>query len=184
VITPCGGSPGVTGIQFDTFPQSGTWLYVETTGARVSGFGIELNASSGYWFHGAGASTIDATAGLTLKSTGGNVDVSATAAGKKITLTAAAEAKLAAKKISLDATGVAGGSVIVSSNDLISMGCSGASGFRVSTVGGVGTDGPIEFDIGSGQKFVIKDSSGNPLLEVRDNGTFHIKTGAAWVADL
>jgi hypothetical protein len=32
VITPCGGGGGGGGIQFNTYPQDGTWFYLRTTG--------------------------------------------------------------------------------------------------------------------------------------------------------
>lgn len=35
-----------------------------------------------------------------------------------------------------------------------------------------------------GSKVAIYDANGAAILEVRDNGTFHIKTGASWTADL
>jgi hypothetical protein len=31
---------------------------------------------------------------------------------------------------------------------------------------------------------VIYDAAGTPIFEVRDDGTFHIKTGATWADDL
>jgi hypothetical protein len=51
VITPCGGGSG-GGIQFDTYPQAGHWLYVETTDATGSphGYGIELKSADDTFF--------------------------------------------------------------------------------------------------------------------------------------
>jgi hypothetical protein len=38
--------------------------------------------------------------------------------------------------------------------------------------------------IGVGQDFNVVNEAGQPLLKVTNNGTYHIKAGAAWVADL
>ncbi len=45
-------------------------------------------------------------------------------------------------------------------------------------------DGLIQVNIGAGQSLFVNDSSFNPLLEIRDDGTLHILTGATWIADL
>jgi hypothetical protein len=49
VITPCGGGGGGGGIQFVTYPQSGNWLYVETTNSTGSpnDFSTEFRDTSG-----------------------------------------------------------------------------------------------------------------------------------------
>jgi hypothetical protein len=43
-----GGGPGGGGIEFDTYPQFGDWLYAESTDASGSpnGYGIELNSAN------------------------------------------------------------------------------------------------------------------------------------------
>lgn len=43
-----GGTGGGGGIQFDTAPQTGNWLYVQTTGAGTPrGYGIEIDEPNG-----------------------------------------------------------------------------------------------------------------------------------------
>ncbi len=48
--------------------------------------------------------------------------------------------------------------------------------------------GDIQVKLGLGRAFVIYDRTapypGNTLLRVTEDGTYHIKTGASWVADL
>jgi hypothetical protein len=54
------------------------------------------------------------------------------------------------------------------------------------TVAGSSVGGIISVNLanGSGTVFRIIGGSGTPILEVRDDDTFHIKTGATWATDL
>src|SRR4051794_37120016 len=65
VITPCGGGGG--GIQFDTKPQAGNWLYVETT-ATSGTAGIELKASAELLFEGGGAITLTSAVSISFNA--------------------------------------------------------------------------------------------------------------------
>jgi hypothetical protein len=62
--------------------------------------------------------------------------------------------------------------------------------FRVQNNGGtsdrlrITEEGFVIFGLGSGKKFEVLDSAGTALLRVTDAGTYHIKSGASWVADL
>lgn len=62
----------------------------------------------------------------------------------------------------------------------------------VVTIGSNGAFYPRRIDMSlfntttnpQGSKVVIYDANGDSIFEVRDDGTFHIKTGASWAADL
>lgn len=82
---PVGG-----GIQFDTFPQAGEWLFVETTGPGTTpfGFGIELKPSDGLLVNTPRAMQVFAGQGIGLTATGGNVGLIATGFGSGAAMTA------------------------------------------------------------------------------------------------
>ncbi len=48
----------------------------------------------------------------------------------------------------------------------------------------VGTGIGIQGNLGTGESFTLYDHNGSLLLEVTEDGTYHIRTGATWVADL
>lgn len=160
VITVAGGGGGGGGgIQFDTEPQAGTWLYVETTGAATSGYGIEMNASDGIWLHGPNSLTLEGDAGADLTSASGNIGIHATGSGRSINIAAD-------QQINLDT----GGGFIHLRGTVLSLGHY--------------TD-QIRVTLASTKAFTIyKSDTTTKLLEVRDDGTVHIKTGASWAADL
>lgn len=94
--TPDGADPipggGGGGIQFDSYPQAGGWLYAGTTNGASSpnGYGVELDDTSGdgIWLHS--TANLDATgdAAVTIESAAGDVYLHAPAAGRAVRLTA------------------------------------------------------------------------------------------------
>lgn len=42
----------------------------------------------------------------------------------------------------------------------------------------------IVMTMASGKAFTVQNASGSKVMEVRNDGTVHIRTGASWVADL
>src|SRR5262245_8086118 len=98
VIRVDGGGGAGGGIDFDTSPQTGDWLYVETTDSTGSpnGWGIELNdqSSDGIWIHadtynlllGAGHNATLGAGGTA--SVNGNAGVTLTGAPLHISLSA------------------------------------------------------------------------------------------------
>lgn len=81
---PIPGMGGGSGIQFDTYPQDGGWLYAETTDGDTSpnGWAIELNDqaaladAAGIWLHSAHGSVLIAGAtGVTLSTSGRSIAV-------------------------------------------------------------------------------------------------------------
>jgi hypothetical protein len=85
VITPCGGGSSSSGIQFDTYPQSGQWLYIQADGPATSpsGFGLEMYDASGW-----GISLGSGSGGplLLQASGGGDIIIQQSNAGAKIIL--------------------------------------------------------------------------------------------------
>ncbi len=67
----------------------------------------------------------------------------------------------------------------------------GGGGFDIDTEGGTwsfagdgSVDGSLEVDLPAGGSLLVRDSSNAPIFEVRDDGSVHILTGTAVVADL
>jgi hypothetical protein len=84
--TPSGG-----GIQFDTDPQSGDWLVVETTDSVPSGtgagYGIALRPSDGFNITTPNNVQVLATTGVGITASNGNVAIFAGGAGRTLSLT-------------------------------------------------------------------------------------------------
>lgn len=103
-----GATPAGGGIQFDTFPQAGEWLFVETTGPGTTpfGFGIELKPSDGLLVNTPRAMQVFAGQGIGLTATGGNVGMHANAAGSNASITAdaAIEASCGVGELRFDGT--------------------------------------------------------------------------------
>lgn len=104
------GEAGTGGIQFDTYPQAGQWLYLETDGTDASpsgyglevfdtsGLGIDLASNGGITLHNTadgGVSITDASGvGILIgDSGGGDVDIEST---HNVTLGASNELSLSA----------------------------------------------------------------------------------------
>jgi hypothetical protein len=169
VITPCGGGGG-SGIQFTTYPQDGSWLYVETTElspASPNGWGIEFRSADGVKFSVTTLFQVSASQvalqsdGLMDLSIGGNLTVSSDGSTTfnslgDIDATATGDASLTGTDVALNASG-----------DVE-----------------LRTDNSVVVTLGIGGALLIQDHNFAPLLRVTEAGTYHIKTGAAWVADL
>jgi hypothetical protein len=82
-----------SGIQFDTYPQTGNWLYIETTNADDSPdtYGIELNDTSGQgiWMRTNRSFEVSGDTGVYMESLNEGINLWARAANKTINLTAA-----------------------------------------------------------------------------------------------
>ena len=160
-----------SGIQFDTYPQAGDYLYVEVTDddAAPNGYSLELLDSAAV-----------ADGGVHLASTNNKILIETTAAGD-IEMLSAANVEIDANNDSI--------SVGTSFADYIYIGRIAADVYIEGSYVEVQTDTTFRVRlIGSttAESFQIRNGAvGNtPLLEVRGDGTFHIKTGATWVADL
>jgi hypothetical protein len=160
------------GINFDTYPQAGEWLYVETDGAGTSpsGFGMEFFDDSGNGIDisadgahlrlnefGSGDAQVITTAGDGLLQ-GQSVEVKAATSGSQATFrshggTALVTSDVVAFETPLVQLKV--GDLIVQLDD--------TGAFTI-------------FDNGTAQKYLEVDITGG--------GGYHIITGGSWVADL
>ena len=177
-----------SGIQFDTYPQSGDWLEVATTGVHTSGFvdrgGIHLSANGA-----ASDFYIDAGRDFNLE------------AGNDANLDAAHDVNLTAANQGLFSV----------TNDLQ---LSGANVFTTSTVYSTGVSqswrlfisGPasqvfmdggillidardqtafgIEILVGAGSKCEWQDHNQNPIFRINEDGSLQGKTGKALTFNL
>lgn len=159
---------GGGGIQFDTYPQDGQWLYVETTGSDTSpsGFGMEIYDSGG--------NGIDLASGgchVRLNDFGSN-DLQITA-GNDLTVGPLFQ----------------DGSTQISRLTAQGVRILNADGSGHATIGSTGLDvylrvfnDTILIDYGGDD-----DTPGNPIFRIDVAGggtTYHILSGASWVADL
>lgn len=195
-------TPSTGGINFDTFPQAGDWLYVETDDAfggggspfgyamdirdqSTNGSGVNIQANRGVSLFGRGdgvringalqtgspasfvevADDIDIAAGPNVGETG---DVNVTANHGDVTITASGGAS---PHISVDIVTGDGDVQIFPNNGSIILSA------------GSNTHGVLA-QIGQGGTFTINDHTGTPMLQVDEAGSYHIKSGAAWVSDL
>ena len=192
--------PDLTGgIDFDTYPQAGQWLYIETDGPDTSpsGFGMEffdqgengIDLTSGNCHlklndFSSGDVDLTTTAGdVTIGASSGQVEVGAGVGGVFLHTTGGTAT------LEADDSGGNPGNVLIHGDNQVLI-------ERGSTTITLDVGGAPDLEVFSAiptvklsstsatELFRITDVSDNPLLEVRADGTFHIKTGAAWVADL
>jgi hypothetical protein len=164
--------PGIGGLSFDTYPQAGNWLYVETddstgAGGSPSGYGIELSD----YTSGEGGIGIAALGG-------GDVEIKATAGGG----------------INIHTTGdfTAGPLTQPSGGKTVLIGDGtkilNRDGSGAAVIGSTSLD--LYVRVEDTQVIVYKDGDddtvGTPLLVIDATGTpsYHILSGASWVADL
>jgi hypothetical protein len=160
-----GGGPGGGGIQFDTDPQDGDWLHINTTGAGgSSGDGMALFADNSIY--------IKSNNNIALQDNGGGGIYLTSRAGP-----------VGGSYIGIQADGEIGmiGDVIV----LRSTG----HNIEIQSSGTIWTtffwDKGVSIRLGAASSFAIGVfGSSTDLLEVRGDGTLHIPAGATWIADL
>jgi hypothetical protein len=167
VITPCGGSGG---IKFDTYPQAGNWLYVQTDNEAGSpdGYGLELNDfSAGGAFMGAFG--------------GGDVHLRVNGGGQ-IYLQSAGDISIAATTVlrlgTFGQLDLSGGGIRIKNEDV--------GDFAVIGTAGTSLYLRIEEQLLTIYYGGDANTIGNPLLVIDPTGTpsYHILTGATWQADL
>ena len=156
--------PGLGGIQFETYPQAGEWLYVETTGAGTSpsGYGME--------FFDDGANGID------LASGSNRIDINAFGSDRIEMVCQDDFTVNASGDMTLTISGALNAS---SSGDAV---VSSSSGISVLQRNG-GTYGPTWLEVSDGVLTFLLN--GTPIFKVDGtDSSYHILTGAAWTADL
>jgi hypothetical protein len=176
-----GGGGG--GIQFDTYPQAGNWLYVETddesgAGGSPTGYGLELSDYS------AGGAFLGALGGgdLHLKaSAGGGIQMTSTGG---ITISDSSQPVLV-QALSDIATLTGKGAYVLNADvGGIALLATAAGGTTV----GVGMYVRVEES-----RFVLHRSAGGDptvegtpwlVIDTASTGSYHIKSGKSWVADL
>ncbi len=174
------GSDPLTGfIRYD-FENVGDWVSVETTnrgGPDNVAYRFVDSGGRGFLFRSLGGNIL-------IEMDGGNFDFEAVSGGSP--------PNLIGNLNSLDFQSL--GDVTLQTNTTGDMTLSSANDNSVGAGAVLTLSGtPITIVPGSdivvdrlttGHKFQMKDDGGNPIFEVREDGTFHIKTGATWIADL
>jgi hypothetical protein len=156
--------PDLGGIQFDTYPQAGQWLYVETDGTDTSpsGFGMEFFDDSGNGID------LASHGDITLRATGGG--------GINITTTGDFLAGPLQQDVG-DPTILTGQGITIHNNDSSASLTleSDSDGYyvRLDDAGGISFG-----STGWGGDFLRVVVGAGPTIE------YHILTGATWVADL
>lgn len=116
---------------------------------------------------GGNVSTETGGGGYTVDSGGGGLDVLSGGGG-----------------ILINSAGGSGGQIEVKAWDGSNNGVDLTLIPGTATVLDVLVDGDVSVKLATGKKLTIKDHSNNPIFEVRDDGTIHIKTGSSITADL
>jgi hypothetical protein len=155
---------GGEGVQFDTSPQPAEFLSWELTADFTSDT--------------AGSQYFDADGGFQVQ-TGEDIGLLATT---DMTLDAGTAMTLGAGGTIQIGTAVTDGVTIGPNLMVVSQ---SGEVVELSTSAGW-TSGRVVVNIsnGSGTKLQVIGNGGVPILEVRDDNTFHIKSGASWVSDL
>jgi hypothetical protein len=172
---------GGGGIQFDTDPQDGDWLYVRTTGVNPSrDYSIEFRATG---------SAEDNEATIELLTNDSDT-------GR---LNEIAVGQYNSYLIGLGLFGQGGTHLMNSGGGLLYLRNTSPEGIQISDdytgSGGTGiflgtfnsnisVSASDDLDLGAGGTVGISAGGGTGLLEIWADGTYHIKTGATWVADL
>jgi hypothetical protein len=149
-----GSTPAGSGIQFDTFPQSGDWLYVQTTDGTGAPSGIPLH------FYDSSAAAV----GISLQSDNGEIDI--TAFGNQLDLSSFGVLSLTSSvSMVMDVGAFLRMSVI---DDL-----------RID----VGNGMSLALNAAS-TALTVLNHLGAPIFEVREDGSLHGETGKSLVFDL
>lgn len=205
-------SGGGSGLAFDTDPQSGDWLVVSTTGSGGSGFGIDFTASEGMRLNGGdpadnpalfifqeaaannegfsslsvsvddgGFSACDPTAiegDASVNSAGSSAQAIIGSAVGHGSWTAAGALRRGLVGVDAEASASLG-----STGDVVGayvLGGQRGTGREIGLAAQV-----VGFQTGANSlPILVSDSSGNPIFEVRDDGSVHIPTGTSVIADL
>jgi hypothetical protein len=142
------------GIKFDTFPQSGDWLYVQTTDGTAAPSGIPLHLYD--------SST--AAVGIRLESDNGEIDIQAF--GNQLALSSAGVLSMTSSVSMTSAVGAFWSMAV-------------ADDIRID----VGNGMSVQLD-SVGTMFSVLDHLGAPIFEVREDGSLHGKTGQTLTFDL
>jgi hypothetical protein len=164
--------PGTSGIAFDTYPQAGEWLYVETDGAGTtpSGFGMEFFDDSGN--------------GIDISSDGAHVRLNEFGSGDAVLQTTAGDAGLTGQNVAIGAS-ASSGNATVSANGGLALIRSNVVAFTTPRVQLKVGDLILQLD-DAGAVTIFDDATAQKYLEVdiTGGGSYHLITGGAWVADL
>lgn len=158
--------PGSSGaIQFDTDPQSGGYLLIDTVGTLPSGvgsgFGIVFRPSDGFIVYTTSSIFLEGDSGISLTAPSGNIGITAAGTGKNVTLTS-------------DNVYFATGA------GQMDFAAGGASNILLWAY-----TGQIKVILASTKQFTIyKSNTTTKLFEVRDDNSVHIKSGETVQADL
>lgn len=181
------GTPDVGDVPTATSPTTATWQDTSGGPPFLSGSGSPVGSAAAtsigqlyidttngaLWIAGAtGSADWFSVGGFIPSSLGTGVQLDADASSYW-------EVKdLAAGRVGLIVTSAdAGGTTnpsVGTANNTLDDGNTGAATFQ----------GAMEIDLTAGQSLTVKDSGGNPIFEVREDATVHIKTGQTVVADL
>lgn len=171
--TPSGGG----GIQFNTDPQSGSYLRISTT--RTVGYGTYLESAGTFDIRSVGTLTLLSTAdgefhtggAMTIDSTGGIVIQNITSGA--ITITNTIDAGI---EIHDYGTTASNGITVTSDNAYLTL-----KGYGISTQ--VVSD-YFYIKLGTSQRLQVLNHTPVAIFEVREDGTIHGKTGGSITWDL
>jgi hypothetical protein len=169
-----GRDGGGTGIQFDTDPQTGDWLWINTTTTNPT---AETSGSeTGNWSVGVN---------------GPNVAIGAsTGANPQLFLTSAKEVTIDANTGQLNISSGAGanwtttGGATTFTTDALSVRSASLFMEATAAVSLVSDTSDISLSITAGHTVTVYDHLGNPIFRVNENGDLHGKTGKSLVFDL
>jgi hypothetical protein len=152
-----------TGIQFDTFPQTGDWLEISTTGERpTTTLGVNISATDG-----------NVNIGTTHSSAGGVLDLIADGTGANANLIATGANN---GGVNVEASGGNSGVTIQTTN-------SDTGGITIEDHAG-GNGGVFVYEDGDGGITIENDGSGDLDITQRSNADMNIVahgTGHLWI---
>ena len=152
------------------------------------------DAGAEWWLYGDGGSSIGLSSGggMDLQTTNGPLAITALTENMVIKTTGGTDLTIEAEDTGYIYIGAVEATTVDMGHSACTIDIDGDTVSIDSNAGnlnlnanGSGNDVRIKLSgTGAGDLFQIRDSANNVLLEVRGDGTFHIETGAAWVADL
>jgi hypothetical protein len=155
------------GIQFETYPQAGDWMYWNTSSAGPNGYGLRI--------------IDDSTLGVLIESNTGPIiieaadDINLSSDNADFLLTALGSGGLGQIEADSDL-------FIACHNGGVSLQVGSSYSFAIQTA--VGHE-MAEFNAGSGgERFTVYDASGARIFSVDDDGDLHGLTGKALTFDL
>lgn len=166
---------GGSGIQFDTNPQAGTYLWTQTTGG-LAGVGLSLTNEQDVLIT---SNTDDVTiTAADLMTIGGDSKASIGSANGDVVLDAPNAFLRTSSESAVLETTDAGGSFLIDANGAFQLDGS-AGGLLIRNL-----DSGADIVVLSVRNVIFQDDNANPIFQIDLNGALHGKTGQALTFDL